>query len=159
MSTPAVPRVLVLFAHPAFHQSRVQRALAGAARRVEGVTFHDLYECDPDFLLDVEREQALLRAHDLIGMCSARSPDSSPTRRTGGEYRTHGQGDYGRELQSLPRRTGTVYDQRRCGWGRRQPPPAGFRRVRCEPSPRQTDGSGSHNATGRTRQNKEMIQQ
>ena len=66
MSTSGATRILVLFAHPAFHKSRVQRALAGAARGVEGVTFHDLYECYPDFLLDVEREQALLRAHDLI---------------------------------------------------------------------------------------------
>lgn len=66
MSAPAATRILVLFAHPALHKSRVQRALAEAARRVKGVTFHDLYESYPDFLLDVEREQALLRAHDLI---------------------------------------------------------------------------------------------
>ena len=72
MSTDAAPeatdkpRILVLFAHPAFHKSRVHRALADAARRVEGVTFHDLYERYPDFLLDVNHEQQLLREHDLI---------------------------------------------------------------------------------------------
>lgn len=63
---PAANRILVLFAHPAFHKSRVQRALADAARQVEGVTFHDLYERYPDFLLDVDHEQRLLLAHDLI---------------------------------------------------------------------------------------------
>ncbi len=66
MATLTSARILVLFAHPAFHKSRVQRALAEAARRVEGVTFHDLYERYPDFLLDVEREQELLRQHDVI---------------------------------------------------------------------------------------------
>lgn len=59
-------RILVLFAHPAFHKSRVQAALVAAARAVEGVTFHDLYERYYDFQIDVEHEQRLLAAHDLI---------------------------------------------------------------------------------------------
>ena len=59
-------RILVLFAHPAYHRSRVQRALADAVRDLDGVTFHDLYEEYWDFQLDVSREQDLLRAHDLI---------------------------------------------------------------------------------------------
>lgn len=58
--------VLVLFAHPALHRSRVQRALAKAVRDLEGVTFHDLYEAYPDFDVDVRREQALLAAHDTV---------------------------------------------------------------------------------------------
>jgi glutathione-regulated potassium-efflux system ancillary protein KefG len=58
-------RVLVLFAHPAFHRSRVHRHLVRAVRGVEGVTFHDLYDAYPDFDVDVEREQALLSEHDL----------------------------------------------------------------------------------------------
>lgn len=62
----AAPRVLVLFAHPALHRSRVQRALAKAVRDLAGVTFHDLYEAYPDFDVDVVREQGLLAAHDAV---------------------------------------------------------------------------------------------
>jgi glutathione-regulated potassium-efflux system ancillary protein KefG len=61
-----VPRVLVLFAHPAFQKSRINRVLAAAAHKVEGVTFHDLYEEYPAFDLDVAREQAQLEAHDVV---------------------------------------------------------------------------------------------
>lgn len=64
MNAPA--RILVLFAHPAYHRSRVQRALADAVRDLDGVTFHDLYEQYWDFQLDVAHEQELLRAHDLV---------------------------------------------------------------------------------------------
>jgi glutathione-regulated potassium-efflux system ancillary protein KefG len=64
----AIPgqRVLVLFAHPAFQHSRVQRQLARAVRRLEGVSFHDLYDAYPDFDVDVRREQQLLLAHDVV---------------------------------------------------------------------------------------------
>ncbi len=58
--------VLVLYAHPAPHKSRINRRLAAAAREVEGVTFRDLYELYPDFLIDVEEEQRLLAEHDVI---------------------------------------------------------------------------------------------
>jgi glutathione-regulated potassium-efflux system ancillary protein KefF len=53
-------RVLVLFAHPAPHLSRVNRRLAEAARTVAGVYVHDLYETYPDFYLDIAREHALI---------------------------------------------------------------------------------------------------
>jgi glutathione-regulated potassium-efflux system ancillary protein KefG len=66
MSGSSPQRVLVLFAHPALHRSRVHRRLSRAARGVEGVTFHDLYDAYPDFDVDVEREQALLVAHDCV---------------------------------------------------------------------------------------------
>lgn len=58
-------RVLVQFAHPAIHKSRVNRRLASVAREVQGVTFNDLYETYPDFLIDVEREKQLLLEHDV----------------------------------------------------------------------------------------------
>jgi glutathione-regulated potassium-efflux system ancillary protein KefG len=58
-------RVLVLFAHPAFHRSRVHRRLARAVRDVEGITFHDLYETYPDFDVDHKHEQRLLVDHDI----------------------------------------------------------------------------------------------
>jgi len=58
--------VLILFAHPAFEKSRVNRRLASAVRDLDGVTFNDLYEAYPDFDIDVDREQKLLLEHDLI---------------------------------------------------------------------------------------------
>jgi glutathione-regulated potassium-efflux system ancillary protein KefG len=64
---PEAPRrVLVLFAHPAFHRSRVHRELVRAVRGLDGVTFHDLYEAYPDFDVDVRGEQELLAAHDVL---------------------------------------------------------------------------------------------
>ncbi|UJR84702.1 NAD(P)H-dependent oxidoreductase [Sandaracinus amylolyticus] len=59
-------RVLVVFAHPALERSRVNRRLFDAARQVEGITTHDLYETYPSFAIDVHREQALLLEHDVI---------------------------------------------------------------------------------------------
>jgi glutathione-regulated potassium-efflux system ancillary protein KefG len=58
--------VLVLFAHPAYHRSRANRAMVDAVRDVEGVTFHDLYESYPDLLIDVRHEQGLLLKHDAL---------------------------------------------------------------------------------------------
>ena len=67
MSHPEAPiRILVLFAHPAYQKSRVNRVLADAVKDLSGVTFHDLYETYPDFVIDVEREQDLLLAHQVI---------------------------------------------------------------------------------------------
>ena len=59
-------RVLILFAHPALHRSRVNRALVRAIRPIAGVTFHDLYEIYPDFDVDGPREQELLARHDVL---------------------------------------------------------------------------------------------
>jgi glutathione-regulated potassium-efflux system ancillary protein KefG len=59
-------RILVLFAHPALQKSRVNRVLAHGIDRMEGITFHDLYEAYPDLGIDVAAEQELLLAHDVI---------------------------------------------------------------------------------------------
>jgi glutathione-regulated potassium-efflux system ancillary protein KefG len=59
-------RILILFAHPALHKSRIHSRLIHAADRLEGVTFHDLYEVYPAFHINVEKEQNLLREHDII---------------------------------------------------------------------------------------------
>lgn len=59
-------RVLVLFAHATPHLSRVNRRLAEAARLVEGVYLHDLYETYPDFYIDPAREHALLAQADTL---------------------------------------------------------------------------------------------
>jgi glutathione-regulated potassium-efflux system ancillary protein KefF len=53
-------RVLVLYAHATPHLSRVNRRLADAARLIEGVYVHDLYEAYPDFYIDAARERILL---------------------------------------------------------------------------------------------------
>lgn len=58
--------ILVIYAHPAPHLSRVNRPLAAAARAIGGVTVHDLYECYPDFYIDVPAEQARLAAADTV---------------------------------------------------------------------------------------------
>ena len=44
----------------------MNRRLADAARTTPGVVVHDLYATYPDFYIDVEREQALLAAADMI---------------------------------------------------------------------------------------------
>jgi len=61
-----VYRILVLFAHPAFHRSRINRRLIASIRDLENVTINDLYEEYPDFYINVKREQQLLIEHDII---------------------------------------------------------------------------------------------
>lgn len=63
---PTARRILVLFAHPALEKSRANRLLILGVERMEGVTFHDLYEAYPGFDIDVRREQELLTSHDVI---------------------------------------------------------------------------------------------
>lgn len=58
--------ILILFAHPAFHKSRVNKVLIEAIRNTEGIHIHNLYEEYPDFHIDVEREQELLLEHDIM---------------------------------------------------------------------------------------------
>lgn len=60
------PRILIIFAHPNFENSRVNRALINVASQIEGVYIHDLYEIYPDFNIDVAFEQRLLLQHDVI---------------------------------------------------------------------------------------------
>lgn len=59
-------RLLVLLAHPVLERSRVNRRLADAAAKVDGVTVRDLYELYPTLDLDVRAEQAALAAHDVV---------------------------------------------------------------------------------------------
>jgi glutathione-regulated potassium-efflux system ancillary protein KefG len=59
-------RVLILFVHPALEKSRIHRQLIRAVPALPNLTFHDLYEAYPDFDIDVDHEQELLLAHDLI---------------------------------------------------------------------------------------------
>jgi putative NADPH-quinone reductase len=64
---PGCP-TLVLFAHPTYRASQVNRVLADAVRDLPGVCFHDLLEAYPDFYIDVEAEQRRLRAARLVVM-------------------------------------------------------------------------------------------
>lgn len=66
--TPATSSVLLVLAHPALERSRANRALAKAAKGLSGVTFKDLYETYPDFVIDIESEQASLTAHDVVAL-------------------------------------------------------------------------------------------
>jgi glutathione-regulated potassium-efflux system ancillary protein KefG len=59
-------KLLVLFAHPALEKSRVHSRLIHHIRKLDGLTFHDLYEEYPDFDIDIKKEQQLLLEHDVI---------------------------------------------------------------------------------------------
>lgn len=58
--------ILVLFAHPKLHRSVANRTLFRAITDLEAVTPVDLYAEYPDFDIDIDREQARLRDHDVI---------------------------------------------------------------------------------------------
>jgi glutathione-regulated potassium-efflux system ancillary protein KefG len=59
-------KILILFAHPRLSGSVVQKSMLNALAHIEHVTVHDLYAAYPNFLIDVKREQELLKAHDVI---------------------------------------------------------------------------------------------
>lgn len=59
-------KILILFAHPALEKSRVHMTLVKAVSKLPGITLNDLYQQYPDFDIDVEHEQQLLRDHDII---------------------------------------------------------------------------------------------
>ncbi len=58
--------VLLLFAHPRYEQSRVNRALLSALHHEKHITIHDLYERYPDFNIDAAHERNLLLAHNIV---------------------------------------------------------------------------------------------
>lgn len=59
-------RILLLYAHPAAHRSRINRQLWQHVRDLPGVCARDLYELYPDFDIDTGAEQALLRTVRLV---------------------------------------------------------------------------------------------
>ena len=59
-------KVLILFAHPAFEKSRVNKQLTENIHQMDGITFHDLYENYPDHDIDIKVEQDLVELHDII---------------------------------------------------------------------------------------------
>lgn len=59
-------RILVIFAHPKAHKSRMNSALIQSIDNLEGITIRHLYDLYPDFHIDVKAEQDLLIENDLI---------------------------------------------------------------------------------------------
>lgn len=59
-------KILIVFSHPLFEKSNMNRALVQNIPISENITFHDLYEEYPDFDIDIKREQSLLSRHDII---------------------------------------------------------------------------------------------
>lgn len=59
-------KVLVVLAHPNFAESRGNKALIEAVQMLPSVKIHNLYERYPNWQIDVQVEQELLRHHDLV---------------------------------------------------------------------------------------------
>ena len=62
----AMARLIVYYAHPGHRFSTVNKAMEKEARRVDGMTFVDLYREYPRHDINVDREQERLLAHDVI---------------------------------------------------------------------------------------------
>jgi glutathione-regulated potassium-efflux system ancillary protein KefG len=65
---PRDSRLLLVMAHPALEKSRANTLLWDAAQGLDGVTYHDLYETYPDFVIDVPTEKKKLVANDVIAL-------------------------------------------------------------------------------------------
>lgn len=61
-------KVLLLFAHPALHVSRIHAQWLPIAEQAKHVMVNDLYAHYPDHFIDIKREQNLLLEHDVILM-------------------------------------------------------------------------------------------
>jgi glutathione-regulated potassium-efflux system ancillary protein KefG len=59
-------KILILFAHPRYENSRANRALLEPLRDLKQVTIHDLYEQYPNFNISIVQEQQLLLSHQII---------------------------------------------------------------------------------------------
>ena len=59
-------KILILFAHPLFEKSQVNKILVENIPNSPNITFHDLYEEYPEFDVDIKKEQELLLNHDII---------------------------------------------------------------------------------------------
>ncbi len=59
-------KILILFAHPRFEKSRANKSLAQHIPQRDNITFHDLYECYPNFHIDIEYEKQLILQHKII---------------------------------------------------------------------------------------------
>ncbi len=62
----AVMKVLVIFAHPTFESSRINRAFYQTLEGLSNVVWHDLYNRYPNQFIDVAYEQAALADCDVL---------------------------------------------------------------------------------------------
>ena len=58
--------LIVYYAHPGNRFSQANKAMAVAARDVQGISFVDLYAEYPRFNIEIDREQQRLLEHDVI---------------------------------------------------------------------------------------------
>ena len=60
-------KILVIVAHPNMHRSRInKRWVERLNQQPERYTVHDLYQAYPTGHIDIEREQKLVEAHDIV---------------------------------------------------------------------------------------------
>ena len=59
-------KILILFGHPAFQNSHLNKGMLEGLDNFDQVTFHDLYEEYPELDIDIDWEQELLLQHDVI---------------------------------------------------------------------------------------------
>ena len=59
-------KLIVYYAHPGHKHSHVNRAMAAASSKIEGITRVDLYRDYPRYDIDVNIEQQRLLEHDVI---------------------------------------------------------------------------------------------
>ena len=59
-------KLLVYYAHPGHKHSHANKVMVAEARKVDGITFVDLYAEYPRFEIDIDREQHRLLEHDVI---------------------------------------------------------------------------------------------
>ncbi len=59
-------KILIIFAHPATHKSKINIELIKAVEPLKGVVINNLYENYPDFFIDIKHEQQLLVDNDII---------------------------------------------------------------------------------------------
>jgi glutathione-regulated potassium-efflux system ancillary protein KefG len=59
-------KILIIFAHPALHKSKIHKRLTDSIKNVQGITLNNLYENYPDFYFNIITEQQLLIEHDII---------------------------------------------------------------------------------------------
>lgn len=59
-------KLIIYYAHPGHKHSHVNRHMARAAARIDGITFVDLYADYPRFDINVDVEQQRLLDHDVI---------------------------------------------------------------------------------------------
>jgi len=59
-------KILILFFHPRYENSRSNKRLMDVAQSLSGITIRDMYEIYADYNIDVKAEQALLLEYDII---------------------------------------------------------------------------------------------